>query len=56
MIDYSIFDKKILIWINLEFYFETYEFSYFRDFYIIFHFLTCNLLEFIWIYIELKYF
>ena len=29
MIDYSISDPKKLIWINLELYFESYDFSYF---------------------------
>ena len=45
MIDYSISDPKKQIWLNLELYFESYDFYNFKEFSRIF-------LDFIWIYFD----
>ena len=45
MIDYSISNPTKQIWLNLELYFESYDFYNFKEFFGIF-------LEFIWIYFE----
>ena len=47
MIDYLISDQERQIWINLELYFERYEFFNFYGFFI-------YLFEFNWIYFELN--